>query len=215
MCDSSWASTPSSSTRFILSSSPVVTAIAACLGLRPVANALGAGSLTMYTRGLGQAAGDAQALDQVVEAAVRSGSAGLARLTARAIDVGLPVPDEGHGAGEEEGDDGADEAVADQQADGGADERQDEDEPGDQERAPALVGADQFEHDAGSGRTAQNQNCTFGTSRDARRPRSTHACRTSACWRRSPWGTAGACCCSSARCRCRTGGHMPLGPRSR
>jgi hypothetical protein len=41
--DSSWASTPSSSTRFIFSSRPVVTATAACFGLRPVAKALGAG----------------------------------------------------------------------------------------------------------------------------------------------------------------------------
>jgi hypothetical protein len=47
MCDSSCASTPSSSTRFIFSSRPVVAAIAACCGFRPVANAFGAGSSMM------------------------------------------------------------------------------------------------------------------------------------------------------------------------
>ena len=47
MCDSSWASTPSSSTRFIFSSRPVVTATAACFGLRPVAKAFGAWSSMM------------------------------------------------------------------------------------------------------------------------------------------------------------------------
>ena len=43
----SWASTASSSMRFIFSSRPVVTATAACLGLRPVANAFGATSSMM------------------------------------------------------------------------------------------------------------------------------------------------------------------------
>jgi hypothetical protein len=46
--------TPSSSTRFIFSSSPVVTASAALRGLRPVAKALGAGSSITYSRGFGR-----------------------------------------------------------------------------------------------------------------------------------------------------------------
>ena len=50
---SSWATTPSSSTRFIMSSRPWVTAIDECSGSRPVANAFGACSGTTYTRGLG------------------------------------------------------------------------------------------------------------------------------------------------------------------
>ena len=44
-CDISWAITPWSSSRLIISSSPAVTAIDACCGSRPVAKALGAGSL--------------------------------------------------------------------------------------------------------------------------------------------------------------------------
>jgi hypothetical protein len=44
MWESSCASTPSSSTRLVISNSPVVTATDEFSGLRPVANALGAGS---------------------------------------------------------------------------------------------------------------------------------------------------------------------------
>ncbi len=46
MWDISWPITPSSSTRFIVSSRPWVTAIDECLGSRPVAKALGAASGT-------------------------------------------------------------------------------------------------------------------------------------------------------------------------
>ena len=46
MCATSWAITPSSSARFILSIKPVVTATAALSALRPVAKALGEGSWT-------------------------------------------------------------------------------------------------------------------------------------------------------------------------
>ncbi len=49
----SWAITPSSSLSSISSSSPVVAATIACAGSRPVANALGAGSCTMNTLGIG------------------------------------------------------------------------------------------------------------------------------------------------------------------
>ena len=55
-CDISCATTPSSSTRFIMSSSPCVTAIEECSGSRPVANALGACSGTTYTVGFGKPA---------------------------------------------------------------------------------------------------------------------------------------------------------------
>ena len=116
MCDSSWARTPSSSTRFIFSSSPVVTAMAACFGLRPVAKAFGAGSSMTYTPRLGQAAGDAQPLDEVVQALVLLGSAGLARLTARAIASAFQYETNAIAADDDEGDDDADPAEADDAA---------------------------------------------------------------------------------------------------
>src|SRR5919109_620718 len=52
-CAISCPSTPSSSTRFIVSSSPCVTARWLCSGSRPVANAFGAASGTTHTRGFG------------------------------------------------------------------------------------------------------------------------------------------------------------------
>ena len=55
-CESSWASTPSSSARSSRARSPVVTATTACLGSRPAANALGALSSIMYKRGFGSPA---------------------------------------------------------------------------------------------------------------------------------------------------------------
>ena len=42
MWDISWATTPSSSTRFIFSRRPVVTQMTECFGFRPVAKAFGA-----------------------------------------------------------------------------------------------------------------------------------------------------------------------------
>ena len=56
MCDSSWATTPSSSTRFIVSRSPLVTATCEWSGSRPVAKAFGACSGTTYTFGFGMPA---------------------------------------------------------------------------------------------------------------------------------------------------------------
>ena len=67
---SSWASTPSSSTRFIFSSSPVVTAMAACFGLRPGGEGVRATGRRRCRPRLGQPAGDAEALDEVVEPGV-------------------------------------------------------------------------------------------------------------------------------------------------
>src|SRR5436309_887755 len=49
----SWPSTPSSSSRFMISRSPVVAVMAARSGLIPVAKALGEGSSITYTAGLG------------------------------------------------------------------------------------------------------------------------------------------------------------------
>ena len=53
---SSCASTPASSSWFTVLSRPVVTAIGACCGLRPVAKAFGCGFSMMKTRGIGSPA---------------------------------------------------------------------------------------------------------------------------------------------------------------
>ena len=52
-CPSSWATTPWSSSRVHRSSSPCVTAMCACRGSVPVANAFGSGSSTIQMRGRG------------------------------------------------------------------------------------------------------------------------------------------------------------------
>ncbi len=195
MCDSSWASTPSSSTRFIFSSRPVVTAMAACWGLRPVAKALGAGSSTMYTRGLGRPLAMHSPSTRLCRRWYSCGSAGLARLTAERDGVGLPVRGERDRAGEDEGDEGAGEAVPDQAADGRPDEGQEEDEPGDERDASTTIRTDEIEHDDRQGNGGPRRPLA-PSSRQAvrtrswaprgppRRPRSTHASRTSTCWRR-------------------------------
>ena len=61
-CDSSWASTPSSSRRSRMGRMPWVTATAACWGLRPVAKALGCGLGETYRRGMGMPAWSARPL---------------------------------------------------------------------------------------------------------------------------------------------------------
>ena len=50
----SWAVTPCNSSRSIDSNKPVVKAMRAFSGFRPVAKALGAGSLTIATLGIGR-----------------------------------------------------------------------------------------------------------------------------------------------------------------
>ncbi len=55
-CDSSWASTPSSSSAVSMPRMPVVTQTTARSGERPVANALGTGVSATPTRGLGMSA---------------------------------------------------------------------------------------------------------------------------------------------------------------
>jgi hypothetical protein len=56
ICASSWATTPATSSRLMLSRSPRVTATAALSGLRPVANALGWSDSMMYSFGIGRPA---------------------------------------------------------------------------------------------------------------------------------------------------------------
>ena len=113
---SSWASTPSSSMRFIFSSSPVVTAMAACFGSRPVAKAFGRRVVDDVEPRLRQAAGDAQALDQVVEPGVLAGSAGLGAAHGQRDLVGVPVGDERRADGEHERDDDAEPAELEQRS---------------------------------------------------------------------------------------------------
>jgi hypothetical protein len=55
-CDSSWASTPSSSRRSRMGRMPWVTATAALLRLRPVAKTFGCGLSDTYSRGMGMPA---------------------------------------------------------------------------------------------------------------------------------------------------------------
>ncbi len=62
-----------------------MTAMAACLGLRPVANALGAGSSTMYTLGLGRPLAMQSPSTRLCSRWYCCGSAGTARLTASAM----------------------------------------------------------------------------------------------------------------------------------
>ena len=72
-----------------------MTAMAAFCGLRPVAKAFGAGSSMTYTPGFGQAAGDAQALDEVVEPLVLGLGSGAGPAHGKGDLVGLPVRREG------------------------------------------------------------------------------------------------------------------------
>ena len=67
MCESSWASTPSTSRGSSRRQRPVVTATAACFGLRPVANAFGTSVSITAIRRLRQVGQRAQALDHVVQ----------------------------------------------------------------------------------------------------------------------------------------------------
>ena len=143
-----------------------MTAIAACLGLRPVANAFGAGSSMTYTPGLGSPPAMHSPSTRLCSRRYSSGSAGRARLTARAILSAFQYEAKAIAAGDDEGDDRADGAVADEVADGGADEHDDEDERADERDAAALVRADQFEHRGEGGRGAA-QNSTFGAVRAA------------------------------------------------
>jgi hypothetical protein len=61
-CDSSWASTPSSSRGSRIGRMPWVTATAACFGLRPVAKALGCWLGETYSLGMGMPARSASLL---------------------------------------------------------------------------------------------------------------------------------------------------------
>ena len=63
----SWLMTPSSSSRSMMASNPVVKAMAALFELTPVEKALGEGSSMMYTAGLGIPSTIASAAHQVVQ----------------------------------------------------------------------------------------------------------------------------------------------------
>ena len=152
MCDSSWAITPSSSTRFIFSSSPVVTAIAAWRGLRPVANTFGAGSSIDVHAGLGQPAGDAQPVDEVVQSRVLLRVGGLGPADGEGDAVGLPVRGERERAGDDEGDDDPDPAEADEVAGRRADHDGITTKAATSSTRAPLVRADQFEHGARDGK---------------------------------------------------------------
>ena len=82
---------PSSSTRFIFSSSPVVTATAACCGLRPVAKAFGAGSSTMYSRGFGSPLAMQRPSTRLCSRAYCVGVGGTGPAHREGDGVGLPV----------------------------------------------------------------------------------------------------------------------------
>ena len=118
---SSWASTPSSSTRFIFSSSPVVTAIAACLRVATGRERVGRGVVDDVQPRLREPARDAQPFDEVVVAGrTACGSAGLAWLIASATLSLLKYEttderDHDHGHDHE-----ADEPAAEQVVDGDA-----------------------------------------------------------------------------------------------
>ena len=105
MCDSSWAMTPFELDAVQLLEQPGGHGDRRVLGVAAGGERVRGRVVDDVDAGLGQAAGDAQPLDEVVQARYCSGSAGLARLTARAIGVGLPVRGERQGAGDDEGDD--------------------------------------------------------------------------------------------------------------
>ena len=69
-CAISWAITPCSWSRSIASKMPVVKAMSACSGFRPVANALGALSTTIATFGIGKP-------EAIVTSCIKSNNFGL------------------------------------------------------------------------------------------------------------------------------------------
>ena len=143
---SSWATTPSSSTRFIFSSRPVVTAIAACFGSRPVANALGAGSSTTYTPGLGSPPAMHSPSTMLCSRAYSCGSAGWARLTASAILSAFQYETNATTAPITSATIVAAMPLPKTRPKANADQRHDDDEADDEQHAAALVRSDQVVH---------------------------------------------------------------------
>ena len=82
MWASSWAMTPRSSRSVSSRRMPVVTATTPCAGLRPVANALGAGSSMTYRRGVGISARAASSATIRSSAGSVPGATGRARFIA-------------------------------------------------------------------------------------------------------------------------------------
>ncbi len=84
-CASSWASTPRTSSRGRYRSSPSVTATAALLGLRPVANAFGCSDEITKSRGIGMPARPASSSTSSYTVGASSRASGCARLILSAI----------------------------------------------------------------------------------------------------------------------------------
>ena len=126
--------TPASSSRLMCSIRPVVTATAACSGLRPVAKAFGCGLSMMKTRGIGRPARSARPRNQIDQ--VRRGRViDLLRAVHRQHHpVGIPVAEQIHRGRDDECDHRAG-LAADQKADAHEQGRQ----PRQQNGRPQIV----------------------------------------------------------------------------
>ena len=143
---------------------------------------------------LGEPAGDAQPLDDVVQPGVLLRVGGVGAADGERDLVGLPVRREGDDGTDHEGDDRGRDPVAEDEAEGEPDQRHDHHEGDDEQHAAALVRSDEVVHVVGvwsvvvSGQAAARQRRRPGgrrlrTRRQAsrvppRRSRSTHAART-------------------------------------
>ena len=211
-CDISCPMTPSSSTRFIMSSRPCVTAIDECSGSRPVANAFGACSGTMYTAGFGQPGRERQALHDVVQAWLlfmrdRPG-ARRGQDDAVAVPVGRPRhPERDDERDRQAADGGLGAAGADDQAEDVPDGADEDDRAEDQQNGLALVGGDLL---AQGTRTGPRRGRV-----PVRRSRRTPAAGTCPP-ARSRWReTTGSSCSATRPRRCRTAGRRRSSTRCR
>ena len=137
---------PSSSTRFIFSSSPVVTATAACWGCGRWRRRWAPCPAPRRCAGLGQSAGDAEALDEVVQPGVlhRVGRMGPAHR--QGDPVGLPVGPERGAAGDDRRDRRGRRTRRRTRSIAPTTRTTKSDEPGDQQEGAALVGGDLVVH---------------------------------------------------------------------
>ena len=144
---SSWASTPSSSTRLSFSSSPVVTAIGGVLRVAAGGEGVRRRVVDDVEARLGEAAGDAEALDEVVEPAVLLDGRRASPAHPQRDGVGLPV---GDGRRRRPRARSAKTMkygpAADEQVERGADRQHEADEGEDQEVGAALVLSDLVVH---------------------------------------------------------------------
>ena len=128
--------------RFILSSRPVVTAIAACFGSRPGGERVRRDVVDDVHARLRKSRGDAQSFDDVVQARVlhrirRPGATHRERNR-----VGLPVRDERRTERDHERDDDADPSELEQRVEHDRDDDREQHERRDQKRGPSFVGGD-------------------------------------------------------------------------